>query len=144
MSPRKEKDRIGGLICNVEGEWIVGFVKSISFSNSLQAELWATFEGMKLAWEFGFERLLIENDCRQAVDLVDSVSADSPVLSLVRVINRLRQKYWLTDVSWVPWDRNRLTNALTKLVDPCGFSLCVYNVPPLEVVSLLNMDKACL
>ncbi|KAK8580708.1 hypothetical protein V6N12_070963 [Hibiscus sabdariffa] len=93
------KGQIGGLIHNVEGKWIVGFVKSIGSSNSLQAELWVIFEGMKLAWEFGFERLLIQNDCRQAADLVNSVSAGSSVLSLVRAINRLRQKCWLTDVS---------------------------------------------
>ncbi|KAK9005282.1 hypothetical protein V6N11_042725 [Hibiscus sabdariffa] len=84
--------RIGGAIRNSEGDWIVGFVISIGFSNCLHAELWAVFEGLKLAWEFGFERLLIQSDSRQAVDLVNSVSADSSVLSLIRAIARLRQK----------------------------------------------------
>ncbi|KAK8590276.1 hypothetical protein V6N12_024652 [Hibiscus sabdariffa] len=78
---------------------------------------------MKLAWEFGFEILLIRSDCRQAVDLVNSDSADSSVLSLVRAIARLRQKCWLTDVIWVPRDKNRLA-------DPSVLSLCVYtNLP---------------
>ncbi|KAK8527582.1 hypothetical protein V6N12_054788 [Hibiscus sabdariffa] len=115
-------DRIGGAIHNFEGDWIVGFVKSIGFSNCLHAELWAVFEGLKLAWEFGFERLLIQSDSQQAVDLVNSVSADSSILSLVRVIVRLRQKCWLTDVKWIPRDSNRLTDALIKLADPSVFS----------------------
>ncbi|KAK8600918.1 hypothetical protein V6N12_050763 [Hibiscus sabdariffa] len=49
MSLSSGKVRIGGPIRNVEDDWIVWFVKSIGFSNSLQAELWAIFEGMKLA-----------------------------------------------------------------------------------------------
>ncbi|KAK8506299.1 hypothetical protein V6N11_082372 [Hibiscus sabdariffa] len=86
------KGRIRGLIRNTEGDWMVGSVKSIGFSNSLQAELWVVFEGMKLAWEFGFKRLLVQSDCRQAVGLVNDASSDSSVLSLVRAIARLRQK----------------------------------------------------
>ncbi|KAK8595605.1 hypothetical protein V6N12_064122 [Hibiscus sabdariffa] len=99
---------------------------------------------LKLAWEFGFERLLVHSDSRQAVDLVNSDSADSSVLSLVRVIARLRQKCWSTDVMWVPRDRNCLVDALIKLVDPSVLSLCVYTDPPPEVVLILDMDKACL
>ncbi|KAK8979213.1 hypothetical protein V6N11_009421 [Hibiscus sabdariffa] len=41
--------RIGGLILNNDGDWIVGFAKAISHSDSLQAELLALFEGMDLA-----------------------------------------------------------------------------------------------
>ncbi|KAK8479763.1 hypothetical protein V6N11_074267 [Hibiscus sabdariffa] len=48
--------------------------------------------GLSLAWKQGFEKFLVHSDSKQAVDLVNSPSAVSSVLSLVRAIHRLRQK----------------------------------------------------
>ncbi|KAK8601216.1 hypothetical protein V6N12_051057 [Hibiscus sabdariffa] len=82
--------RIGGLVRSNDGDWIVGFVKVIGRSDVLQAELWALFEGMSLAWEYGFHRLLVRSDSKQAMELVNSPLSGSSVLSLVRAIHRLR------------------------------------------------------
>ncbi|KAL4285564.1 hypothetical protein GQ457_16G025970 [Hibiscus cannabinus] len=123
--------RIGGLIRNQNGGWVVGFVKAIGHLNTLQVELWALFEGMLLAWKYGFDSLLVCSDCKQAaVELVNSPLAGSSVLSLVCAIHQLRQKHWATKVLWVPKDDNRCVDALAKLVDPSDFSLHVYNSPP--------------
>ncbi|KAK8995182.1 hypothetical protein V6N11_069627 [Hibiscus sabdariffa] len=82
---------IGGLFRNCGGDWIMGFAKAVGHVNSLQAELWALFEGLSLAWKQGFEKVLVRSDSKQAVDFVNSPSADSSVLSLVRAIHRLRR-----------------------------------------------------
>ncbi|KAK9034100.1 hypothetical protein V6N11_050278 [Hibiscus sabdariffa] len=47
-------------------------LETIGHSNSLQEKLLALFEGMKLACEHSFERLLVQSDCQQAVELVNS------------------------------------------------------------------------
>ncbi|KAK8491767.1 hypothetical protein V6N12_005723 [Hibiscus sabdariffa] len=112
---------IGGLFRNCDGDWIMGFAKAVGHANSLQAELWALFEGLLLAWEQGFEKVLVRSDSKQTVDLVNSPSTDSSVLSLVRAIHRLRRHSWATIVSWVPRDDNRPADALAKLVDSSVF-----------------------
>ncbi|KAK8993603.1 hypothetical protein V6N11_007830 [Hibiscus sabdariffa] len=91
VSPPSCDGRIGELIRNDGGDWIMGFAKAIDHSNSLQAKLWALFEGMKFAWEHDFEMLLVQSDCRHAVELVNSPSVGSLALSMVHAIDRLQQ-----------------------------------------------------
>ncbi|KAK9002871.1 hypothetical protein V6N11_060447 [Hibiscus sabdariffa] len=118
----------------------MGFAKAIGGSDNLQVELWALLEGLNLAWDQGFERLLVRSDSKQVVNLVNSPSAGSSVLSLVRAIHCLRQKSWTTIVSWIPHNTNRPTDALAKLVSPSDFSIHVYSDPPMVVDSLLKED----
>jgi hypothetical protein len=42
-----------GLIQNVDGVWVHGFVGNIEFSNILHAELLAVYYGLLMAWGFG-------------------------------------------------------------------------------------------
>ncbi|KAK8572207.1 hypothetical protein V6N12_028266 [Hibiscus sabdariffa] len=63
------------------------------------------------------------------VDLVNSDSVGSSVLSLVRGVARLRQKCWLTDVMWIPRDKNKVVDALTRLANPFILSFCIYTDP---------------
>ncbi|KAK9030620.1 hypothetical protein V6N11_032042 [Hibiscus sabdariffa] len=97
---------------------------------------------MSLAWEYGFDSLLVYSDCKQVVELVNSPSACSSVLSLVRAIHQLRQKHWTIKVLWILRDDNRCADALAKLVNPSDFSLHVYNSPPLELDLFLCKDKS--
>ncbi|KAK9045708.1 hypothetical protein V6N11_051617 [Hibiscus sabdariffa] len=94
------KGTIGGLIRDDNGVWLIGFAKVIGHSSSLQAELWATLEGMKLAWEQGYPRVVVQSNCKQAVELIRSL--DLSTFSLVRAINRLRHLNWLTEIVWIP------------------------------------------
>ncbi|KAK8580282.1 hypothetical protein V6N12_070563 [Hibiscus sabdariffa] len=97
--------------------------------------------GLSLAWKQGFEKVLVRSDSKQVVDLVNSPSAASSVLSLTRAIHRLRQKSWATIVCWIPRDDNRHANAIAKLVNSSDYSLHVYQDPLLEVDLLLFNDK---
>ncbi|KAK8505991.1 hypothetical protein V6N11_059975 [Hibiscus sabdariffa] len=65
--------------------------------------------------------------------------------SPVQGVCLLKQEFLTSQLSkWIPGDSNRLADALIKLADPSVFSLCVYSDPPPEVVSFLDMNKACL
>ncbi|KAK9045531.1 hypothetical protein V6N11_051441 [Hibiscus sabdariffa] len=120
---------------------IVGFAKAIGRSDALQAKLWAIFEGMTLVWEYGFGRLSIRSDSKQAVELVNSPIAGSSGLSLVRAIYRLRQQNWITEVIWISRVENHYVDALAKFVNPSDFPLHIYATPPLELDSLMRTDN---
>ncbi|KAK9036971.1 hypothetical protein V6N11_021894 [Hibiscus sabdariffa] len=113
--------KIGGLIQSKDGDWVVGFVKAISHSDVLHAELWALFEGMSLVWRYGFDSFLVCSDCKQVVELVNSPLAGSSVLSLVRAIHQLRQEHWASKVLWISRDDNHCADALAKLANPSNF-----------------------
>ncbi|KAK8600649.1 hypothetical protein V6N12_050502 [Hibiscus sabdariffa] len=118
----------------------MGFAKAIGHTNSLQAELWALFEGLSLSWKQGFEKVFVRSDSKQVVDLVNSPSAASSVLSLVHSIHRLRQRSWATFVSWIPRNNNRPADAMAKLASFSDVSLHVFLELPLGVDLLLHND----
>ncbi|KAK8514667.1 hypothetical protein V6N12_057564 [Hibiscus sabdariffa] len=133
---------IGGLARDSLGDWLVGFSKPVGHSDALQTELWAIYTGLKFAWESGFRHLLVQSDCRQAIDLIYSNAASSSMLSLVRDITRLRRMDWEINIIWVPRDTNRAADIMAKLADTSDFSLRVFTDAPPEVVSFIELDKS--
>ncbi|KAK8522071.1 hypothetical protein V6N12_066641 [Hibiscus sabdariffa] len=69
VNPQSTFGSIGGLLRSHYGEWIVGSNKSVDFSSPLQAELWGIYEGLCLAWTYGFEKVVIQMDCSEAYKL---------------------------------------------------------------------------
>ena len=44
------------------GGWNLGFSKFLGYSSVLMAELWGIYTSMKLAWEFGWKKVIFELD----------------------------------------------------------------------------------
>ena len=64
--------RFGGLARGEDGRWIFGFYGSIGFAGNLLPELMAICQGLRLAWDRGFERVLCEFDSMEAIGLIHS------------------------------------------------------------------------
>ncbi|KAF7840958.1 reverse transcriptase [Senna tora] len=62
----------GGVIRDANGNWVHGFNKWFGEGNSLMAELWAIFEGLKLAKRLFCHNIMIETDSLTAVNLITS------------------------------------------------------------------------
>ncbi|GMI85510.1 hypothetical protein like AT4G29090 [Hibiscus trionum] len=61
---------IGGAIRGDQGEWLVGFNRFLGRCDIVTAELWAIKEGIGYARYFGFNKVVIESDCAEAVRMV--------------------------------------------------------------------------
>lgn len=81
----------GGLIRNNFGEWITGFSGSCGISTSMNAELLAIADGLKLAWYEGFRDVICESDSKTAVTLVQNgvskVHLYAPLVDHIRSYN---------------------------------------------------------
>ncbi|KAF7844395.1 reverse transcriptase [Senna tora] len=62
----------GGLILDSNGNWVNGFSKFMGEGNNLIAELWAIFEGLKLANHLHCSHLIVESDSLAVVNLINS------------------------------------------------------------------------
>ena len=60
----------GGIIWDSEGRWVKGFARSIGFTTSIIAELWALRDGLLLADQIGVQKLWIELVAKVVVELV--------------------------------------------------------------------------
>ena len=63
----------GGLIRNSQGNWIKGFFRSIGFTTSVMAELWALRDGLYLAIQLGINFLEVELDAKVIVKMLNNI-----------------------------------------------------------------------
>ena len=71
----------GGFIRGSDGQWIMGFAKSIIVSSSIAVELWALREGLSLCMEMHLQAVEVELDASAAISLVSSTCSTNGDLS---------------------------------------------------------------
>ena len=71
----------GGLIRNSEGRWIRGFSRSIGYTTSVLAELWALRDGLTLAIQLGIRCLEVELDAKVIVEMLNNVDSSNKKFS---------------------------------------------------------------
>ncbi|KAL4305413.1 hypothetical protein AHAS_Ahas16G0075800 [Arachis hypogaea] len=54
----------GGIIRNYQGRWLAGYMMNIGTCSAFKAELWGVFQGLKMAWDLGFKKAILETDFR--------------------------------------------------------------------------------
>ncbi|KAJ7976291.1 Ribonuclease H [Quillaja saponaria] len=60
----------GGVIRDEKGAWLCGFIENIHTETSLLAEISGLLCGLKLAWDKGFTKVLVEIDSLTTLDLI--------------------------------------------------------------------------
>ena len=128
----------GGVIRDSLGSWVVGFARSIGDCASNSAEEWAVVEGLQLAWDLGFRKIILEFDADETINLI----LDHACISCSNLVLKARDLLsfdWQVDVRVIPRDFNCIADELAKR----GLSSSdVYSVCP----SFLRnwVDRECL
>lgn len=60
----------GGLLSDQNRRWIIDFNRYLSNYAVLDFELWGILDGLKLTQDRGFERVLIQADSLEAVNII--------------------------------------------------------------------------
>eukprot|EP00258_Populus_trichocarpa_P027694 XP_024443713.1 uncharacterized protein LOC112324533 [Populus trichocarpa] len=88
----------GGVIRDHLGVWIGGFARNIGICSSVNAELWAVYVGLQLAWDRGFRKVDLESDSKVVVGLIngDSVRVDRNYNIIMQIIGMLGRDWEVT------------------------------------------------
>jgi len=65
----------GGLIHDLNGNWVQGFSKSIGTTSVLMAKLWALREGIRMAKHLNIHSLIVNVDSFDVVNLISSLAS---------------------------------------------------------------------
>ncbi|PKI65945.1 hypothetical protein CRG98_013665 [Punica granatum] len=85
----------GGLICDSNGNWMGGFMLNIGIASSMAAELWGARDGLELAWDMDYPRLILEIDSASVRDSMVGQEAGAPPLRpLLSDIRGLLARDW--------------------------------------------------
>ncbi|KAE8705846.1 hypothetical protein F3Y22_tig00110415pilonHSYRG00056 [Hibiscus syriacus] len=131
---------VGGLIRNMNGDWIIGFNKPVGISTPLQAELWGILEGLHLALSHNFERLQWQTDSAEALNLVSSPMTNCSPIALVRSIANLISKQWKIEFILIRREANVAADFLAKTTADTNERAQTYIVTPQEIIPLLQRD----
>ncbi|KAL4311250.1 hypothetical protein GQ457_01G038400 [Hibiscus cannabinus] len=140
VSPKSSSGSIGGVFRNHTGSWILGFQKQIGIVSILQAELWAIFIGLQIAWEQNFLFVTVQSDSMEAVNLLKKSQTSPSSLPLVRAIENLRKRSWELSIHWTPRQGNNVADALARQQDPHRKDLIIHEEPPPAILQFLNND----
>ena len=70
MKMNTGKAAAGGLFRDETGKWLYGFWVNLGSCSALMAELWGAWYVLKIAWERGYRRLILEIDSLLAVNMI--------------------------------------------------------------------------
>lgn len=73
----------GGLIRDESESWIIRFVVHIGICSSFIAELWEILMGLKVAWDRGFRKVIIESDPASIISMLQKKESCSSGTKLV-------------------------------------------------------------
>ncbi|KAF7833013.1 putative ribonuclease H protein At1g65750 family [Senna tora] len=75
----------GGVIKNAVGDYVSGFSGNLGTCSITVAELFAIMEGLTLAWNTGYRKVILEADSRVALDLISQNIIDlHPYYNLIQ------------------------------------------------------------
>ncbi|KAK3205157.1 hypothetical protein Dsin_019203 [Dipteronia sinensis] len=73
----------GGVLRDHSKNWLKGFALNRGVGSALEAELWGLFEGLTMAWNAGFRRIIVETGSLSAVHLLSKdLPVNHPLLSI--------------------------------------------------------------
>ncbi|XP_022738663.1 uncharacterized protein LOC111291283 isoform X2 [Durio zibethinus] len=133
---------IGGLIRDESGEWIVGYNLNLGTCGSLATDLWALFQGIKFTWDRGYRKVLVESDSNAAMECLKKAPSHlSSNRALIESCIDLISRKWDCKVYSIRREENLCANWLATHVEGCPLGLSIINVPPSELIPLLEDDR---
>lgn len=82
-----------------------------------QAELWGMLEGLKLCWEAGFRRVVVEVDSQGVLRQIEGLESNESRVRLQVNDKDWRREDWNTRITYVPYEGNQCADTLV------GYSL---------------------
>ncbi|KAL5746941.1 hypothetical protein ACOSP7_023931 [Xanthoceras sorbifolium] len=75
--------------------WVV-LLSTKAGGSVLEGELWGIFEGLKLAWDAGYRRIIVESNSKSAMDiLLSGFSNEHPLFNLLESCRSLIKGCWI-------------------------------------------------
>ncbi|KAE8729875.1 hypothetical protein F3Y22_tig00003096pilonHSYRG00043 [Hibiscus syriacus] len=105
----------GGVLRNHNGDWIVGFSRSLGKCLVLIAELWGAHDTLVHALRLGFKSVVIEKDNAEVVDIYNNLFDALAGNTLVDALKELRDQDWTTRMVRIKREINGVADKLASM-----------------------------
>ncbi|KAK8698475.1 hypothetical protein V6N13_114592 [Hibiscus sabdariffa] len=115
----------------------MGFSRHLGLCSSLKAELWGIFESLLCAWTLRITNLILESDCKEALQMIDRARHSTRRSLLVEHIIRLLDRDWVVRLEFVPREGNVIADYMARRACGDDFICHRFVSPPDGIRSLL-------
>lgn len=106
----------GGLLRDLNGRWVGGYVRNIGSCSISYDELWGLLDGLGLAWDNGIRKLLVEVDGQYVRGVVTSAgTADNVHAHFIHDIKSMLGRDWSVVIQHIYCEGNRCANFMASL-----------------------------
>ncbi|KAF9663279.1 hypothetical protein SADUNF_Sadunf17G0021700 [Salix dunnii] len=137
------RSSIAGVCRDENGIWMFGFSSRVHSGSSFEAELVAVREALKLAWDKGLRRVILESDSESVVNRIRTQRIRQPKNQLEEIILECQgygSRAWNCFIQHTRREGNFAADALTKKLVSESFDLHVWNQPPKSLSLILLAD----
>ncbi|KAK4274299.1 hypothetical protein QN277_017543 [Acacia crassicarpa] len=136
----------GGVIRNHRGEWLIGFNQNLGMAGVVESEEWAILMGLRMAWEKGFRKVILETDSKIMIDRLrigrEDINCSLVLLQIRNFLNRL----WEVELQFVCRSQNGLADAMAKegISNSFASSVCPHKLRHLLLQDCMGLDPLSL
>ena len=114
---------------------------NIGVGSVIEAELWGLYEGLKMAWNSGFRKVLIESDSLSSVQLICSdIRHNHPLYGLIQSCKNLVAAEWSCSITHIFREGNKLADGLARMGYNLDTGIKFYEDPPPEISLIFDAD----
>ncbi|KAJ6370398.1 hypothetical protein OIU76_028636 [Salix suchowensis] len=138
-----QRSSIAGVCRDEDGIWMFGFSSRVQSGSSFEAELVAVREALKLAWDKGLRRVILESDSESVVNRIRNQTIRQPKNQMEEIILECQgygSRAWSCFILHTRREGNFAADALTKKLASESFELHVWNHPPESLSLILLAD----
>lgn len=134
----------GGLLRDHNGAWIGSFSRDIGYTHSMAAELWGLRDGLMLARTLNINKIMIEVDAQNVLNMVKPFSAPAnhthPYINLINDCRSILQSFEVAHIDHTHRKGNHCADILAKVGLNNSNALVLHSCPPSCILYQLLAD----
>ena len=133
--------RVGAAFLEIHEVWVQGFTKKIGTTNCLLAELWALKDGLSMARNMCVEKLIVNVDALEVVNLLSNTKATNRLTQpIVDACRTFLQAFQEVQLQHCYRETNKAADFLAKLRHSLSEPFVYYMTPPFGIMEVLSND----
>ncbi|CAL1403368.1 unnamed protein product [Linum trigynum] len=135
-----ESTACGGIVRGDDGRFIRAFTANLGGGSITRAELTRIVYGLKLAWEEGARKVVLQTDSATAKSLIETVSPNHPHYTRVAEIQRWLDRPWTVRIDHVYREANYVADHLASVGHSAPTVYHIINSPSSNLAYWLYYD----
>ncbi|KAK5845912.1 hypothetical protein PVK06_002155 [Gossypium arboreum] len=120
VSNLEQRASIGGVLRDSNTNWLWGYAINFGNESVFKVETRAMLEGLFLAWDKGFLKVVVECDNTLLVELLLSNGGASSSLVELQLLHQVLLRKWEIHIRHIPRTFNGVADRMTKCADTCS------------------------